>query len=221
MTTPKYVRINVLNLPTGILQTTYYAHSGELIGDTLVLDVHINSPISGHPEVSLNDPLSSKFDLAPLRRCINIQNTTTTETIPVASVNDTFFSETEIDDDLTQDSRSDIFVPIQQPSKPKEIFPIEESDEEETCETIPENEARYYKKRRYSSNVNGIWIQKRRKTRRDKGKMRGIECNVCMNGRTILHTCKVCQYSYCQSCFDQFKEKDLEVDICSVCKREF
>lgn len=235
MNVPKFVRVNVHNLPDGVLQTSYYAHSAELIGDCLVVDVRVDDPIptSSNAAISLNDPMSIKYDLAPLRRPINLRRGTATAPVIIY---DTEVEDTEIDDDMTQDAQGDNFADLDQLINEEKSNETQhtliasedeedenEDDEEDTQETIGENQEEYrkVKKRRVSRNRDKCWVQKRRKVRKDKGKPRGIECEVCMSHRELLHTCRVCKHSFCKFCFERLVGHDYEVDVCSVCKRNF
>lgn len=222
MNVPKFVRVNVHNLPYGVLQTTYYAHSAEMIGDSLVVDVRVDSPISISSTscLTLNNPITTKMDLAPLRRPINLRLGSSNDPVIVydTEVEETEVENTDIDEDQTQDAQGQANIPLHDL-----IASDEEEEEEETQETIPQDHEDYKtaKKRRASRNRDAHWVQKRRKTRSDKGKPRGIECDVCMNHRELLHTCKVCKHSFCKFCFNQLVDNDYATDVCSVCKRNF
>lgn len=215
---PKFVRVNVHNLPYGVLQTTYYAHTAELIGDTLIVDVRVDSPItiSSSSSLTLNNPITTKMDLNPLRRPINLRNGHIHNPVIIydTEVENTEVEHTDIDEDRTQDAQGD---------KPVALENLIASDEEDTQETIPQDHEDYphSKKRKSFHDRNKHWLQKRRKTRSDKGKPRGIECHLCMNHRELLHTCKVCNHSLCKFCFTEMRDHDFEVEICSVCKRNF
>lgn len=65
---------------------------------------------------------------------------------------------------------------------------------------------------------NTIWHTRRRKVRSDKGTMRGIKCNICMEGRTLVATCGRCHYDVCLKCVTELKEHGRYVNICVQCR---
>lgn len=217
MNVPKFIRVNVYNLPLPVLQTTYYAHSAEVLGDCLVVDIRVDDPIpiTSSSSVTMNDSISTKFDLAPIKRAVNVNVGTIEAPIVIydTDIEETEAEETEVEDEATQtqDAQEDIFVPLE------EILP----DTQETLATIPEEEHAIIPKKRKSKNPDAIWFTKKRKPRSDKGKPRGIECEVCMFHRELLHACKVCKHSFCKFCFEHLVDHDFEMEVCNVCKREF
>ena len=112
---------------------------------------------------------------------------------------------------------------------------IEEEDEEESTNTLiassDESDSSSVLrlrgpsqvKRGRSPNQNGHWISKRRKTRSDKGKPRGIECPICLNGREILHQCKNerCGMLMCLPCFEGVRKAgSSDPLVCAFCRTD-
>lgn len=106
---PKFIRVNVFNLPDGVLQTSYYAHSAEQIGDTLVVDVRIDSPSLHRNDspMTLSREITRKFDMVPLRRPVNIRLTQT-------QLEDDELCETEVEEE--------IFNPIEPKETSEEVW---------------------------------------------------------------------------------------------------
>lgn len=196
----KYVKVNVHNTPLNILQTCYYAYSAEQNGNVLSVDIRLEDP----SPISLEDAISAKLDLSPLRRPLNVK---------------VFCADDEVETELN-DSVEDVFNPINSDCGETQVsnstlstLTVEEVD--------PPIETTSVRRKRKQKNKDVIWIQKRRKSRSDKGKPRGIECPLCLNHREILHICQVCNHGYCKMCFDQLLSHDYQIEICNICKRLF
>lgn len=234
-TMPKYIRVNVHNLPLGILQTTYYAHSAELLNDTLVVDIRLDPAtyVTSEVPMTLGHPATTKFDLAPIRRPINVR------VLPSSS----FPSENMINLEETNDT--ELFAPIREvvldtpPARlivspdtlPARLIVSPDIDDDETVSTIDASDERYVnlevtsvrtgRKNRFKGNRDSHWISKRRKVRKDKGELKGIECPLCCKGRMILHQCCKCFNSFCLDCFDKLLKHQYDMNVCNVCKSSF
>lgn len=75
-------------------------------------------------------------------------------------------------------------------------------------------------KRRRRNNNGSEFMQKRRKTRSDKGKSRGIECPICLSGRELLHMCSTCKNGFCRVCFDGIQGQGNDANVCSFCRQQ-
>ncbi len=235
ISTPRSIRVNVYNLPFGIIQTTYYAHSAEVLGDTLVVDIAVDSPtyVTSQVPMTMSHPATAKFDLAPIRRYINVK------TVPLHQ------EETELEHTENEAELPELFMPIAtdvserkvseivadnvpdtqheiviaSPSVEDTVSTIHESSDE--YETIEVTSVRTGKKHRYQGNRDAHWISKKRKTRKDKGTIKGVECPLCMKGRMILHRCCRCNNSFCLDCFDKLMKHQYDMNVCIVCKQNF
>lgn len=221
---PKYIRVNVHNLPLGILQTTYYAHSAELINDTLVVDIRLDPAtyVTSEVPMTLGHPATTKFDLAPIRRPINVR------VLPCSS------SSSENVFDLEETNDTELFAPIREvvpDTPPARLIVSPDIDDDETVSTIADSDEKYVnlevasvrtgRKNRFKGNRDSHWITKKRKTRKDKGELKGIECPLCCKGRMILHQCCKCFNSFCLDCFDKLLKHQYDMNVCNVCKSSF
>jgi hypothetical protein len=74
------------------------------------------------------------------------------------------------------------------------------------------------KRNRKGKDTNAIWLSRKRKVRSDKGKMKGVLCNVCMQGRQLCVTCGRCRYDVCIKCVTSLIEHGTYVNICVQCR---
>ncbi len=175
---------------------------------------HSNSRSSGHPIAPLLAPPAPRPPYGPPQKEFLASSDESSVTLGS--------EDTEEEDDAdSKQAPSEEEEEEEQEEEEEKTNMIASSSESESSSVLRLRDGPHSEKRGRPKNRDAHWISKKRKTRSDKGKMRGIACEICMNGREMVMQCRNerCAKAVCFECFQGIKQRGLsDPKICSFCR---